>query len=294
MYTQFFGNYLLNKGLITSDQLFEAMKEKEHIHTKLGTLAIHTGFLTAKEVEQLCILQTHIDKLFGELAVSQGLLTNSQLDHLLFLQQPDFLTMAQALLDKGYLKTEDFEYAIVDYQSEYELTDLDFSLEHQENLKNMIEHFYSFLQDSSSFFFDYLALLFNNLIRFIGEDFTPYPAQKIEAYPTTHCIYQTLHGETDKIFTAIDMDEATFIGLASRYASESFTENDDFVSASIEDFLNLHNGLFAVNMSNEHAAELGLEPPLYEKDYMIDIASPVYYLPIKYPFGTMNILLSQI
>lgn len=49
MYTQFFGNFLLSKGYITNEQLFDALKEKAQKHAKLGTLAIHSGLMTAAE-----------------------------------------------------------------------------------------------------------------------------------------------------------------------------------------------------------------------------------------------------
>ena len=51
MYTQFFGNFLLSKGYITNEQLFDALKEKAQKHAKLGTLAIHSGVMTAAEVD---------------------------------------------------------------------------------------------------------------------------------------------------------------------------------------------------------------------------------------------------
>ena len=65
MYTQFFGNFLLSKGYITNEQLFDALKEKAQKHAKLGTLAIHSGLMTAAEVDSVIVEQTHQDKKFG-------------------------------------------------------------------------------------------------------------------------------------------------------------------------------------------------------------------------------------
>ena len=59
MYTQFFGNFLLSKGYITNEQLFDALKEKSQKHAKLGTLAIHSGLMTAAEVDSVIVEQTH-------------------------------------------------------------------------------------------------------------------------------------------------------------------------------------------------------------------------------------------
>ena len=70
MYTQFFGNFLLSKGYITNEQLFDALKEKAQKHAKLGTLAIHSGLMTAAEVDSVIVEQTHQDKKFGELTMT--------------------------------------------------------------------------------------------------------------------------------------------------------------------------------------------------------------------------------
>ena len=59
MYTQFFGNYLLEKDIITTEQLLDALQEQSKVHLKLGTLAIHEGYMTAGEVDNIIIMQTH-------------------------------------------------------------------------------------------------------------------------------------------------------------------------------------------------------------------------------------------
>lgn len=84
------------------------------------------------------------------------------------------------------------------------------------------------------------------------------------------------------------------IEFASRYAMDTFNEFDEYVQASLEDFLNLHNGLFTVNMSNNNSIELQLSPPeVHEGDTVEIHAETVSYLfPILYPFGTIHFLLS--
>ena len=82
MYTQFFGNYLLEKDIITTEQLLDALQEQSKVHLKLGTLAIHEGYMTAGEVDNIIIMQTHQDKKFGELAIEEGYLTEEQVNAL--------------------------------------------------------------------------------------------------------------------------------------------------------------------------------------------------------------------
>ena len=82
MYTQFFGNFLLSKGYITNEQLFDALKEKAQKHAKLGTLAILSGLMTAAEVDSVIVEQTHQDKKFGELTIEMGYLPAEQVKEL--------------------------------------------------------------------------------------------------------------------------------------------------------------------------------------------------------------------
>ena len=83
MYSQFFGNYLLSKQAVTTDQLVHAIQEQHTKHLRLGTLAMHAGLLTALQVDNVVIRQTHEDRLFGEIAIEEGLLTEEQVEELL-------------------------------------------------------------------------------------------------------------------------------------------------------------------------------------------------------------------
>lgn len=290
MYTQFFGNYLLNKNLITPEQLMDAMKDRKNTHLKLGVLAIHSGYMTSEEVELIHMKQTHVDKRFGEIAIEEGLLTSTQVDMLLGAQKPDFLFLSQSLVDKGYLTIDKFQSAMLEYQSHYELTALDFANEQNTKVNSLIRDFFEFdnIPDHlTDMLYCYITLLFNNIIRFVGEDFTPYPIIKIGAYPITWCVSQKINGDFS-LHTAMDMDENTLLAFASRYVGEDFVVNDDYVKSSMEDFINLHNGLFAVNISNSESKELVLQPPLTENDVLFVPEAPIYYIPIQFTFGTVN------
>lgn len=292
MYTQFFGNYLINERLITPAQLMEAINEQSDFHVKLGVLAIHSGFMTSDEVDYVHIKQTHIDKRFGEIAVDEGYLTQEQVDSLLKNQTPHYLLLSQILVDKGYLTMEQFQNALIKYQSKYELNDIDFSNVSKEQVDELIHGFFEFGdvgKNITEMLYKYITLLFNNIIRFIGDDFTPFPIVKIGAYPINWCVSQKLTGDFF-LHTALDMEEKTLISFASRYVDSDFSENDEYVKASIEDFLNLHNGLFAVNISNTISKEIALEAPITENDVLFVPDGPLYYIPIQFPFGTVNFI----
>ncbi len=292
MYTQFFGNFLLNKDVISPEELIKAMEKQAAIHIKFGTLAIHEGLLTASEVDHIVIIQTHKNKRFGEIAIEEGYLTKEQVDFVLEKQKPSYLLLGQILIEDGKLSNSDFENLISDYQSQYEI----FDLESDEEQNNLVTGLFSSFGEPgnepiSQTAIDYLTLLFNNLIRFIGDDFTPLDLVAYqEDYPTNYCISQHISGNIS-IHSAMDMDTDTAINFASRYANEDFSSFDEYARASLEDFLNLHNGLYNVNMSNERSVELSLTPPEVHSDDVLEFEPPSYLMPIMFPFGILHFIL---
>ena len=290
MYAQFFGNYLLSRGIVTKEQLIRAMQEKSSAHIKIGTLAIHAGYMTANEVDRVIILQTHQDKRFGELAVSQGYLTEQQVIERLRAQTPDFLLLGQFLVDDGIFTIEEFQDIIIDYQSESEIDDFSYSDETIDQIHRMIENFFVLTERAlSSNEVSFIKLLINNLIRFIGDDYTPVSPSPCKEYPTNFCVSQQLIGDFS-VRTYIDMPQDACIEFASRYVGEPFQEFDEYVRSSLNDFLNLHNGIFSVNMSNERSIELELAPPVTETDELLTFEKETYLLPIVYPFGMIHFI----
>lgn len=292
MYTQFLGNYLLSKGYITSEQLIDSIRYAKTLHMKLGFLAIHAGYMTCAEVDKIHIMQTHVDKRFGELAVEEGYLTSGEVDELLKMQKPSFLLLGQAIVEKSYMTMKQFEDALISYQSDYKLSETDLTDTQSDKLNLILKDFYQFNSNQYlDYYIEYIGLLFNNLTRFIGDDFTPFKGTAFSSYSTDFSISQKVLGNME-FNTVIDMDEPTYIKFASRYAEDDFVENDEYVNASVEDFLNLHNGLFTVNMSNEHLEELALTPPVRERNSLLTSESKIYCIPIGFSFGTINFLMT--
>lgn len=287
MYTQFFGNYLLNNGYITSEQLIKALDIHRNHFVKLGVLAIHGGYMTSSQVEDVHITQTHTSQKFGEIAVAKGYLTDEQVDELLKSQKPDYLSFSQTLSDLGYINATDFEKAFKDYQAKYHLCDNDFASLKNEKLIELVRSYYNISEDNISYCYaQYIVLLFNNIIRFIGKDFTPHPLEKLEKLPDGHMAFQEIKGEFSTISLYI-ADAKTTLKFASRYAQEDFPEKDEYVEASVEDFLNLHNGLFITTMSNDLSIELYLEPPYTNKQFEMKPDKYYYSLPVTFSFGTV-------
>lgn len=293
MFTQFFGSYLLNNGLVTSNQLNTALELQSKVHVKLGVLAINAGYLTAEQVDDLHRIQATRDIRIGDLAVELGYMTPAQVSELLAAQKPGYLSLGQALVDSGVMTNGQFQIALESYKKSTRLTENEFADEKVAAARQVIKDFYHLDgAPKADLYADYVSLLLKNIIRFIGDDFTLLPAEAAsDCLVTQELAIQLVCGDTT-LFTALEAPEKAFIAFASRYAQDEFFENDEYVEASVGEFLNQHNGLFAVNASNSIALELDLEPQQVASGKTLCGFANGYIVPIGFPFGTVRFLFS--
>ena len=294
MYTQFFGNFLINRNVITPEQLITAISKESTSHLKLGTLAMYHNLMSASEVDAVIAAQKQDHKSFQEVAVRGKYLTKEQVGKLLTGRSPEYLLLGQLLVETGTISNSDLEVLINDYEAAHEILDLDLETDQKEQVTKLIRHYFKLDGFRNSEVYEtYLDLLFNNLIHFIGPDFTLLSPILINEFPTQYSVIQRITGKHN-ILSAIDMDRTTAIEFASRYVTDAFEAFDEYVQASLEDFINLHNGLFTVNMSNNYGVELQLSPPGAKENALLDFAPGAisYMFPVMYPFGTINFVLS--
>lgn len=286
MFTQFFGNYLLNKGLVDHAQLSAALSVQKKTRTKLGVLAINAGYMTAEQVDRVHAEQQRVDKRIGDIAVDMGFLTGEQVKELLGSQGAAHLQLGQALVDSGAMTNASFATALNSYKEENSLTDVDFAENTGSKIDEIINKFYNFSnEEKGEMLSEYVSLLFKNIIRFIGDDFTPLSPVTKDAADIEFGAVQKTSGALE-CTTVLAGSEQSYIAFGSRYAGEELTEVDEMTDASNGEFLNLHNGLFCVNVSNEKQIEIKLEPQEYVRS--CKLLGKVYTIPMAFPFGTVD------
>lgn len=287
MFTQLFGHYLLNKNYITTEQLRKALEEKNNTRVKLGALAIDAGYMTAQQVEKVHEAQKRLDKRIGDIAVEMGFLTDEQVGELLSKQKTANIVIGQTLIDLGYMTNAKFEEALAEYKSSAGFT----SEDNDDTLAENITAVFG-LDDLSDkdFYVEYLLLFVRNMVRFIGDDFAFAECAKNPEFKSEYLCSQDITGKVSA-YTAIGCDKAAFYALASRYAGEEVAD-DEFAEACAGEFLNLQNGLFAVNVSNLEGVELDLTPQVSEKDVTLNIDDGIK-VSLAFSFGTVNIVICK-
>lgn len=292
MFTQFFGNYLLHHQLVSPEHLSEVLQTMKNTRLKLGVLAINAGLMTAEQVEKAHDEQQRVDKRIGDVMVDMGFLSKDQVEELFKTQPAGHLLLGQTLVDKGYMTNAEFEKAINDYKQENSITESDFSDANSDAAKKLVKSFYNFENgENPAYMTEYVSLLFKNLIRFIGDDFTPMEAC-IADEPITKCVIQRIEGGTNAV-TAIQADDKAIVDFASRFAKEQLDAADEYAEACVSEFINLHNGLFAVNMSNDNGVELKLQPQYACESLDLSDVPTACVIPVCFSFGTVNFVISM-
>ena len=110
-------------------------------------------------------------------------------------------------------------------------------------------------------------------------------------YSAEFLVCQEVQGKYN-LFTSIAADQKTIIKLASKFANEQFTELDEMTKASISEFLNVHNGIFLVNMSNQNI-ELQMQPQEIYQNINIEKSNGTYIIPIYLTEGKVYLIISD-
>lgn len=259
MHTQFFGNYLINKCAITSQQLLHALEAHSAKDGFRDSFMGDSKIGDAEDEEQI----------------------------------PDYLLLGQILVNQGVLNPAQLEKYLSDYHNECKILDLNFNTEQNNVIQKLLAEINAINADIPiEYISDYLMLLFQNLVRYVESNFTPLSILKMNEISASHCVTQQLECGKFRVASALNMEDVTAISFASRYAGEHFDGLDEYVQASMEDFLNLHNGLYMVNLSNEHALELSLLPPKVQDHKFLSPNTNTFLFPILFPFGLVYFICS--
>lgn len=290
MFSQFFGQFLLSRGLLTTGELLSVLEETSQARAKLGTIAVTERLLTPAQVDEIHAIQAQEDKRFGQIAIERGYLSGDSLDILLAAQKSEHHQLAQVLFDRGIMDLEELDRVMEDYRESNALSE-----ETLESMKNgEVDTYVDIFLDLHESFDagtcrDYVALYLKSFIRFVDRNIRFERLRKTEDYQATYLTTQVLEGST-RLITGIGGDGAAFLKMAALFAQESEDEVEDIMEDAVGEFLNLHNGLFAVNMSDK-GIELNMEPQIYLTNALLCGSQTYYVLPIVTSWGRTELVL---
>jgi CheY-specific phosphatase CheX/transposase-like protein len=284
MSAKFFGQFLLEKGRITSQQLVDALEYQKAVNPPIGALALEHGMLTANQVYAV-LKQLKNDKQFGELAVAMGMLSAAQVNELKQMQSSHKVLLGEALIAKGYISVEALERELKEYKKAEERT---------------------FAQIDASFneiANKHIVRTFTDLMVMMFTDFGGQQDIKVEQCETGKeklrlfrwVISQKIAGEDVEFNCLLSVPPKLLLQMASTMLDQTVSTADDLALDATKEFVNIANGNACAKLS-EDGVNLTMQPPeVYEttmKPYpfnkkevvCVHLASPEAKLEVAFEF----------
>ncbi len=275
MFSQFFGNYLLNKGKITKAQFTSCMEYMRANRVKLGLIAETEGLLTRKQSEELNHLQMQSDKRFGDLAIEKGYLTDADISHLLQLQGNPYLIFVQALEENHILNRDEITTLVAEFQKEAGLTKTALESIKYGDFDRLLP---SFADTDKEDYLSLMALALRNIVRFVSSYIRIEKAEKVFEYSARYIAYQKTTGAYEG-FLGFASDDDAILTVADGYAGEYFEKPDEDALDSVCEFTNCINGLHATELSYKEIS-IDMLPPEFLFDGTVTDTDGFYVLPL--------------
>ncbi len=285
MSAKFFGQYLLEKGRISSQQLVDALEFQKQVKVPIGVLAFEAGLLSAEQIKLILARQANSDKPFGELAVSLGLLTQAQIEELLQNQSSHRIHLGEALIVKGYLSVDALERELKEHKKE------------EEKITTQVAAAFNSIANKR------IVKTFTDLMVMMFTDFADQRDIKVERCETGKenvrlfrwVISQKIAGDNVEFNCLLSVPPKLMLQMASTMLDQNISTPDELALDATKEFVNIANGNACAKLS-EDGVELTMQPPeVYEttmkpypfrnKDVVcVHLASPDSKLEVAFDF----------
>ncbi len=120
MKVRLFGQYLVERQLISREQLASAVARQRQENLRIGELAVELGLLSHDQALHINQLQIRTNKRFGDLASEQGLLSSDQLADLLERQQHEHRYIGEMFVAEGLITKEQLIQELSNHRALYQ------------------------------------------------------------------------------------------------------------------------------------------------------------------------------
>lgn len=287
MFTHLFGNFLVEKSVITEEQKVSFQKELQDTRVKMGTIAVADGLINEAQAEEINHAQTQQDRRFGDIAIEMGYLTDAQISDIIKKQGDSAMKFYQLLTDKAGITMNDIETNFEEFKKAHGFTDEEAEALKKDDIDTIIS-LYATVRDTD--ISNLASLVMRNLVRFVTSDFYFGRMKKVTDYSYSMLAGQWAVGDK-KVYlgfgTSDELDGIT--KLAKKYAKGVKIAGSDEIYDAVCEFANLNNGLFASALS-EKGTFIDMEPPgvyLNQK-----ISGTAYVMPVYIEGDRIDLIIS--
>ncbi len=118
MAVKFFGQFLVERGIISRDTLLKAIVLQESVNKSIGEIVTELGFLSEADIEKINIAQRSEDLRFGDMAVKMRLLSPEQLQQALTKQSESHIYIGDALVKVGGLTDNNLKRYLDEFKAD--------------------------------------------------------------------------------------------------------------------------------------------------------------------------------
>lgn len=247
MFSQLFGEYLVERNILTREVVNVIIEKQMSARVKLGTIAVAAGVITEKQADEINHLQTQQDKRFGDIALENDYMTEVQLHEILSQQANPFMKFLQILTEETTLSVTKIDGYLTDFQQINGFSDTEMRALKNEDIDGIVP---VFAYAGKPYVTDLTALVLRNLIRFISSNFYIGKIRPVVNYNYKWLAGQKICGNHEIYLAFGSSDEADgLLKLAGGYAGREFTEMENLTYDSINEFTNVCSGLLATEFS---------------------------------------------
>lgn len=276
MFDRIFGEYLVEKGALKQSQLDVISQDENHTRVKLGVIAVAEKLMSEAQADEVNQLQAITDRRFGDIAIEKGYLNEQQLQSLLKQQGNSFLHFVQSAIDNGFANLDMIDEYLDSYQDEmgYTHSDMDdlVSGDIDREINVMLPHIDPLYQRLC-------GVAIRSIIRLISTDTYIGRAYAATEVKVDRFACQESFGDHDVVAGFAGMGDG-LLAVAESFADEKFPEVDLDALDSVGEFVNIIDGLFAVDLGNEDV-DVDMRPPSFYDSPVTIKGEKLCVVPVK-------------
>lgn len=194
----------------------------------------------------------------------------------------------EPLVDQGYFDMPQLEQELEQYKKTNQLSDVKLRAMENGSADDVIDAFLGLEETREpQLYKEYISLFARNMVRFIESDFR---MERCEIEDKEKiCIGQSVEGKHN-LFTCLLANEPSSLGFVTRYAKEEMNQLDELAIESFGEFLNLQNGIFTVNQSNQ-GVELSITPQSQFDGFTGIRTMDLIGIRFFFPFGQVDLVI---
>lgn len=271
MGNRYFSQYLLNKGVLTPDNISYILPKSANAVPTLTVLAVQQGMFSDAQIE----------KIKGGAAADE-LLTGAQTESLKGMTPGRDAFIAQMLLDEQITDIAQLNALFRECDSDdvHPVKDAVVRfIGEDEKLSHVVD-----------VYCDYSEMFIGALQRFMNTDAVVLPGQEIKSADGARLASQGMGGHLSLSAGLMAADEV-LLEMARRYSGEDLQSVDDMAEDCVTEFINVLNGLFIVNLSSQDF-DMDLDMPKKGRD-TIPMASNLMSMEVVCDFGKFVLYLAE-